>query len=795
MMKQMGNKIAIVLALLLFLMPLGTIAANAGKTEVVYANLFHTGAIEEITVVNGFETPQEIVDFGAYESVLNLTDEVEMTLENDRVTVNTETFPFYYQGKLKEKKLPWDIQFTYFLDDKEGKAEELLGKDGDFRMEISVQPVKGFENFTDSFLLQISIPFANAKFNQITAEGATIASQGEMRVVNFSVLPGKEAKFVVEAEANQIELEAIQVAGLPFSMEFAIPDLTEQTKQFVELHNAIAALSSGVNDYTNGVSSIYDASGELKEGASGLSAGAYALQKGLSSLTGGLRQYDEGLSEYVAQLESGISKFSVPINFETGGLVQLEDGANQLAGGLSQFHEGQKQALSTDGAFYQGLSQVTQGAEQLQGGLALFMNGDGTTPGILAASGEIEKALQGMSAGLSKGMNISTEDLSALTGGFDTLAQALGQYADGLTQITSQVDVDTMNTLITQLQNFKGSLQNTVNRLRSPEIDLTDMTPETHPEIFGLLQIMQEESYTIEAQLPLIDGAIQSLSGMVQFVQSTTQVIEGTRGMQSGLVKAKEQLASFDAGAMLASLGQLKDGMNTLRMQYSAFHQGLQEGLTGISAGLSSKETPGLVEGLQNLQGGYIQMGEELTNASGQLVPGARQIASGITQMRGQIESMMSNLDIGSQLDQLVNGSKQLLDGHRDLLAGANQLKQGMGQYANGVDAYLAGIGAFQQGILRLANGGDELSSGMKTLSNETQNMDQKIEEGIDDAMNEFMPADFEPTSFVSDKNPAPQSVQFVMMTEALRVQKEEAQIEETVDDRNIWERFLDLFR
>lgn len=797
--KKIKRSLCFVLAMFLALGPTLSFAETGNKSEVVYANLAHTGTVEEVTVVNGFEKPQQIVDFGDYETVLNLSDATTLTLEGGRVTADTQTFPFYYQGKLQSYELPWTVGIDYSLDGKTVDAEALVGQSGDFEMSISVKEnTKANPAFAESYLLQITVTLANDRFQDIQAEGATVASQGEKRVINFSVLPGSEETFHLTATAENIELEPIQIAGLPFSMEFEVPDLSEQTAQFVELQDAIAQLSDGVDDYTGGVSSIYDASGELKQGAEGLSSAAYDLQRGLSSLTGGMRQYQAGLDRYVQELENGISQFSVPVDFETGGLVQLEEGARQLHQGLKAFHEGQTQALSTDGQFYQGLSAVTAGAEELSAGMQQLMNGAETQPGLIEGSAQIQGALKAIDDGLQQGMpEMSEGSMEELVGGLQQLSGALGQYESGLSGLIEQMDMASIQSLVEALQNFQGSLQNTVNRLRTPDVDLSQTTPETHPEVYALLQVMQEESYTIEAQLPILSGAIEALQGMQSFVQGAQQMQQATAQMRGGIDEAILGFQQFDSSTMLASLGQLKNGIHQLNTQYDTFHQGLSTGLTQIAGGLSSTDAqqPGVVQGLQGLQQGYRAMGDGLIDGSGRLVPGAGQIAFGVGQMRERISSMTDNLDIGDQLQELVSGSQQLRDGHRELISGAEQLESGMGQYARGIDAYIAGMGEFQRGMLSLANGGEDLSGGMRTLRNETTGMDQKIEEGIDEAMQDYMPADFEPVSFVSDKNPAPQSVQFVMMTDALRVEKDAVTEDVEPEQQSLWQRFLDLFR
>src|SRR5690625_6543476 len=71
-------------------------------------------------VVNSFQVtePGSLVDYGPYESVRNLTDLTDITLENDNeVHFEAESKQdFFYQGTLDNQALPWNISITYVLD-------------------------------------------------------------------------------------------------------------------------------------------------------------------------------------------------------------------------------------------------------------------------------------------------------------------------------------------------------------------------------------------------------------------------------------------------------------------------------------------------------------------------------------------------------------------------------------------------------------------------------------------------------------------------------------------------------
>lgn len=64
------------------------------KEEVVYVNLKPDGSVKEINVVNSFELQQngEIVDYGEYQSLRNMTTTDAIAYEEDCVKINPAAF-------------------------------------------------------------------------------------------------------------------------------------------------------------------------------------------------------------------------------------------------------------------------------------------------------------------------------------------------------------------------------------------------------------------------------------------------------------------------------------------------------------------------------------------------------------------------------------------------------------------------------------------------------------------------------------------------------------------------------
>src|SRR5690625_2859137 len=161
------------------------------KDEVIYGNLDANGKTKDMYVVNTFHVtkPGEIVDYGNYSDVRNLTNlsEIEQTADND-IHFQTDEEEFYFQGQLENQPLPWDISITYLLDGKEVTPDELAGQSGDFEIQLKTSENKDVDStFFENYLLQISLTIYPLVFNDIQVSEGTEAKYGKMKQILLKI--------------------------------------------------------------------------------------------------------------------------------------------------------------------------------------------------------------------------------------------------------------------------------------------------------------------------------------------------------------------------------------------------------------------------------------------------------------------------------------------------------------------------------------------------------------------------------------------------------------------------------
>ena len=250
-------------------------ATIKSKDEVIYAVLEPDGSAKSLFVVNHFELdqPGELVDYGSYSSVQNLTDAKPLQLAEDAVAISSEKTDFYYQGNLINSDLPWVFSVVYLLDGKDISPSDLAGRTGQVEIRINsrvneaVNPI-----FYENYMLQISLALDTERCRNINGPGATIASAGKNKLLTYTILPGEDASVSMQAEVEDFVLTGIDITALPWQMELDLPDTDDLLDDFSLLADALAALDSGTGDLASGV-------GELAAGAASLQSGSVDIKR------------------------------------------------------------------------------------------------------------------------------------------------------------------------------------------------------------------------------------------------------------------------------------------------------------------------------------------------------------------------------------------------------------------------------------------------------------------------------------------------------------------------------------
>ena len=508
-------------------------ALAAVKTEeVVYGLMDHDGSVKSVYVVNCFSGGGSIEDYGDYSEVRNMTTAEALSLNGDSVTASTSADRLYYQGTLKSKDLPWVFAIRYSLDGKEVSAGELAGRSGALAIDISVKQNPSVNPvFYENYMLQISLTLDTQKCENIRAGNATIASAGRNKVVAFTVLPGRNARFSVTADVRDFSMSSIEITGMPFSMPINLPDTGGLTGDLTRLSDAVDELKNGAASLSDGISQTY--------------AGAKKLADGSESVAGGLKELSgsaEQMKSASAQIEAALSDIAASLNgqgaegFSIAGIDELPGALRQLADGLKEVTAGMEALKTSYAAAYAALDGSIASipdAEVDPAPLYAALSGDRALTGALdalMAYYAAAKTVKGTYAATKEAFAAVESSLAALSASVGTVSESLDQIADGMEQALSG------NEAVAQLRQLKDGLT-----------QLSSQYSQFHAGLAAYLNGVQ----ALNNGYGKVHAGIQSLKGgMGQLNEGAKELASGTGELHEAVADLPDELQEEIDGMM-----------------------------------------------------------------------------------------------------------------------------------------------------------------------------------------------------------------------------------------------------
>lgn len=484
------------------------------KDEVVYGTLNAYGESDSGYVVNVFEVTQagEIIDYGNYGAVKNLTNLSEVANGADQVKFDVEEGKFYYQGDLEVVELPWDFIVTYYLNGSEISVADLLGADGRVEIKLETKAGSGVDSaFFDHYTLQISLPFDVENFSNIKAENATVANAGKMEQVTFTVLPEEETELSVTADVTDFEFDGIDIVAIPFAMAFDDFETDEMVDDFGELSDAIAELHDGVGKLHDGVRELGDGTGDLQDGSAKFQQGLVDLNGASGSLVNGSAQIKRALGMMKEEL-------SIVEEIDLSAIDELMDGLSEMEKGIRDIAIGLDQLGNGYAAVYDKLKQVVENIpkrnkelELTEEEIRLIVMQDVPQEKIvyLIKNYEAAQAIKGI---------FSEREFVGL---FDSIEGALKQSSDGLLEIAD--GLRQMNNELKKALNEFGEL----DKLSELVDGINEFSSQYNSFHKGLVDYTNGVGELTNAYGELHSGISELTSGTGELSSGTSELYDG----------------------------------------------------------------------------------------------------------------------------------------------------------------------------------------------------------------------------------------------------------------------------
>ena len=583
-------------------------AEPSEKEEVIYFNLDASGEVESAYAVNSFPGG-DIRDYGDYSEVRVLNTSDEITLDGDEVRLSSDAAKVYYQGTLKDPRLPWDISLTYKLDGKAVSPEELGGKSGSLEIRFTVEKnARCAGSFYEDYALQASFTMPGECCSGVSAPDATVANVGADKQLTFTLLPGEGIDTVISAEVEDFTMPAVSINGvhLNLSVDVDTEDIKDQVGQLV---SAAAQLDNGAAALVSGSTELLGGTADVQSGAESLRSGIAELDSGVGELRDGLAAMRDGLNELYAKSP------------------ELASGAYQIYAGLAEIDE-RLSAVDVQAMMTSVISSLTEAAggmttqaanvAALAAGLQQKM---ADAQGLLAAGETMVSNMQATNSAAAAGLQSVLATLDPKSEQYAAAAEAINSATTALngSGLQAQLMLNMVKSSIAGFSEDAASLESALLELQASGENFKAVAAGLQEQTGGLTSMVDELKSGI-AQLvsgawQLTDGVSAYTSGVAQLVDGFGSVMSGVGQLASGTQELLSGSDTLSAGTaeLYAGVAELCDGAESMAAGAGRLHSEaggvdiqaqvdeLLEGIGGSMAAPESftSEANGLVKSVQ----------------------------------------------------------------------------------------------------------------------------------------------------------------------------------------------------
>ena len=546
--------------------PVYAATGQAEKQEVVYANLESDGTVSKVYVVNilSVNGNEVVEDYGDYSELRNMTTTDEIQYEDGKVTIHPSKEKLYYEGTMENAQLPWNISVHYFLDGEEYTAEELAGKSGALRIELSISENSSCDSaFYDNYALQVSLTLDTDLCKNIVADGATQANVGSDKQLTYTVLPGKGTEVEIHADVTDFEMDGISINGVQLNMDIDVDtESGEISDKITELQDAVNDLDSGARelkdgsvDLHTGTKELYDGAGELVNGSNSLMSGAGSLTNGANSLASGAAQVSEGVNTLSAALNGMTTALAENIQTQTA-----NQAAYQAAVEADQAAVANELTAYTSNVANTAANTAAQVAAQVVLNDVTAALAQGQQPDQTAIMAHVQAEVANAVPGAVS--TVSSEGVQAAIGTLATDSGNLGGATGALTAlntINSQADLSQLPTLVQGAQDVANGAATLDAGIQTALNGANTLNGSSQALKDGSSQLAAGTDKLAAGATELSQGAGELKDGMIQFdeegIQKLTSALDGDVSTVIDRIDAV-----FAAGNDYATFTKLADG-------------------------------------------------------------------------------------------------------------------------------------------------------------------------------------------------------------------------------------------
>jgi len=390
-------------------------------------------------------------------------------------------------------------------------------------------------------------------------------------------------------------------------------------------------------------------------------------------------------------------------------------------------------------------------------------------------------AMEGIEiAGMPFSMNVDLPKTDSMLDGFGRLTDGIAKLNNGVSELKSG---------ISQLKNGAESLKSGSSDIKSGLSRLTGNSGQLLQASSQIKSALAQVSVSLKGPSDEMD-----LSQLVRLPRVLSQLADGLDQINSGLTELK---GSFTLAhrALAAAIQEMpdtvlgEDQIGALYMLTMANDPNqlavLDELVASYKAGLKVKGTYDHVKDAFNaVDPVFNKVSENI-----------KVISDTLKDISEKMNVTLSEIDMTQQLKELTEGITLLAKKYEEFHKGLKDYMDGVDKLSLGYNEFHSGLSELNDGIDVLYDGASQLHDGTQKLEDETSDLPEKIENKIDNLLEEYTVNDFKPVSFTSPKNKKVDLVQFVIRCKGIEQKEETASEDAESIHQTIWDRIVNLFK
>lgn len=359
--------------------------------------------------------------------------------------------------------------------------------------------------------------------------------------------------------------------------------------------------------------------------------------------------------------------------------------------------------------------------------------------------------------------------------------------------------------------------------------EMTSLTDAIKAINHGVRELNEGVSDLNDGVVSLRDGSAQYKQGMSDIDAAAAELVNASVAIEKGLTQMRRSLGDNSGAGNLSELNQLPeglaqiaagmhasaDGLATLNENYSLAYRSLDQAMAAIPEYNLTEEQirslyrsgadPAVLDQLvetysaaRTAKGTYVAVKE----AYAAVEPTLTEVSRSVREMANTLDAMATDLTLSIEEMNITEAVGKLQEGLATLATNYGAFHTGLVDYTDGVGQLAASYNELHAGIVDLSQGTTELEAGVSELHHGTSKLEdstgdlpEQMQDEVDQMIDDFDKSDFEPVSFASAHNEKINTVQFVIKTESIEKEEQEAAEEKVEAEKGFWDRLLDLFR